>query len=126
MFSKCLLFLMVLSVAVSPAVAQTSGSISGVVRDTSGGIIAGASVVVKNTETGATRTLPTDSQGRFHAANLTVGAYEVETSMAGFRRELRSGISLTVAQEAVVNFTLQLGQVAETVEGTGEIGRAHV
>lgn len=109
-----------LIVCVSVAPAQTSGNISGVVRDTSGGIIAGASLVVRNMETGSTRTLPTDAQGRFHAANLTVGAYEVEASMEGFRRERRSGIHLTVAQEAVVNFTLQLGQVAETVEVTGE------
>ena len=100
--------------------AQTSGTISGVVRDSTGGVVPGASVIVQNVETGSTRNLETDAEGRYLAANMSPGRYQVEASVAGFQTEVHSGIGLSVGQEAVVNFTLRVGQVAERVEVTGE------
>ncbi|MCH8268898.1 MAG: carboxypeptidase regulatory-like domain-containing protein, partial [Acidobacteria bacterium] len=100
--------------------AQTSGTISGVVQDSTGGVVPGASVIVLNEETGLTRTLETDAEGRYLAANMSPGRYQVEASVTGFQTEVHSGIGLSVGQEAVVNFTLRVGQVAERVEVTGE------
>ncbi|MBI4464493.1 MAG: TonB-dependent receptor, partial [Acidobacteria bacterium] len=98
----------------------TTGTISGVVRDATGAVVPGASVTVRNVETGVTRTLPSDAQGRYRAPNLSVGRYEIQVSLAGFQTAVRSGISLSVGQEAAVNFTLEVGQVTERVEVTGE------
>ena len=64
-------------------IAQTSGTISGVVQDSTGGVVPGASVIVLNEETGLTRTLETDAQGRYLAANMSPGRYQVEASTAG-------------------------------------------
>jgi hypothetical protein len=64
--------------------------------------------------------LVTDEQGRYSAPNLPVGPYEVQVSLTGFQTEVRKGIELTVGQEAVINLSLQVGQVAERVEVIGE------
>ncbi|MBI4464835.1 MAG: TonB-dependent receptor [Acidobacteria bacterium] len=101
-------------------IAQTTATISGVVRDATGAVVPGVSVTVRNVETGIARTLPTDAEGRYRAPSLSVGRYEVQASMAGFQTAVRSGIELTVAREAVVNLMLEVGQVTERVEVTGE------
>ena len=102
------------------AMAQTTAAISGVVRDGSGAVVPGVSVVAKNLETGITRAISTDAEGRYQFPTLSVGRYELHASLQGFQTAIRSQIELTVAQEAVVNFFLQVGQVAEAVEVTGE------
>src|SRR5262245_1262168 len=104
--------------------AQTGGTISGSVSDATGALIPGASVTIKNVDTGLTRELVSDEQGRYSAPNLPVGPYEVQISLPGFRTEIRKGIELSVGQQAVINLTLQVGQVAETVEVTGEAAAA--
>ncbi|MBI4442064.1 MAG: TonB-dependent receptor [Acidobacteria bacterium] len=102
------------------AFAQSAGTITGTVSDSTGAVIPGASVTVRNVETGFTRALTTDERGRFAAPQLPVGNYEVTTSSAGFQSSVRRGITLTVGAEAVVNFSMSLGAVAESIEVTGE------
>src|SRR5690349_2787579 len=120
MFKKVLLLLWLCGLCSSVGLAQTGGTISGSCRDASGALIPGASVTIKNVDTGLTRELVTDEQGRYSAPNLPVGSYEVQVSLAGFQTGIRKGVELSVGQEAVLNFSLQVGQVAETVEVTGE------
>ena len=103
---------------ITPAMAQTTATISGSVRDSTGALIPGASVTAKNVETGITRITATEEQGRYQLLNLNVGRYEVEVSLPGFQTAVRSGIVLAVGEQAVANFTLQIGQVAERVEVT--------
>ena len=98
----------------------TTGTISGVVRDATAAVIPGATVTVTNVDTGISRSLSTGAQGRFNAPNLLPGNYEVQAQVAGFQTEVRSGITLSVGREAVVNFTLQVGDVTQSVEVTGE------
>ena len=98
----------------------TGGTISGAVSDSSGAVIPGATVVVRNVETGADRTITSDAAGRYSAQQLTSGSYELEVTAAGFQTTVRSGITLTVGQEAVVNFSLQVGATTERIEVTGE------
>ena len=103
---------------ITPAMAQTTATISGSVRDSTGALIPGASVTAKNVETGITRITATEEQGRYQLLNLNVGRYEVEVSLPGFQTAVRSGIVLAVGEQAVANFTLQIGQVSERVEVT--------
>src|SRR3989442_14740649 len=81
----------------------TTGTISGVVQDPTGAVIPGVSVTVRNVDTGTARTVTTDEGGRYTAPNLSLGNYEVQGQLTGFRTEVRSGITLTVGREAVVN-----------------------
>jgi hypothetical protein len=92
-----------------------TGSISGAVTDTSGGIVAGASISVKNTQTGVATPVTANAQGRYVAPDLIVGTYDVQAQMKGFQTQVHSGIVLSVGSNAVADFSLPVGQVAETV-----------
>src|SRR5580704_2395806 len=98
----------------------TTGTISGIVQDPSGAAIAGAEVTVKNLDTGMARTFTSDAGGRYTVPDLPLGNYEVQAQHAGFQTEVRSGITLTVGREAVVNLSLKVGQLSEKVTITGE------
>ena len=102
------------------ALAQVTASIVGTVQDTSGAVIPGAALTVKNLETGAARTVTADDRGYYRALSLPVGRYEVAAEKAGFRTEVRTGINLTVGQEAVVNVSLEIGEVQQAVTVTAE------
>ena len=72
MYGKAVLGIGVCVFCIQLGIAQTTGTISGVVRDATGGVVPRASITVKNVETGITRSMPTDAQGRYRAANLSV------------------------------------------------------
>src|SRR5688572_3232292 len=98
----------------------TTGTISGTVRDATGAVLPGASVVVINEETGGSRTVQTDASGYYVAPSLNPGRYQLTASLEGFQKLVRSGIELTVGRQAVVNLDLQVGQVSQSVEVTAE------
>src|SRR4051794_17745979 len=103
------------------AVAQvTTGTISGTVTDSTGAVMPGAKIVVENQDTGITRTVMSDSAGRYSAPSLSLGNYRVTVSMDGFETAARTGIALTVGREALVNVALSVGAVTQTVEVAGE------
>src|SRR5881409_2885547 len=97
-----------------------SAAISGFVRDTSGAVIPGTTVTAKHVETGLTRTVQTSEEGSYTMPQLPVGSYEMTAEKPGFRQQVRSGITLVVAQEAVVNLTLDVGDLAEKITVTEE------
>ena len=96
--------------------AQGEAAIQGVVSDSSGGAIPGVAIRIKNVETGAERNQVTDESGRYEAAALPVGRYEVRAEKAGFRSEERTGISLALGQRESVDLVLQVGDVRQTVK----------
>ena len=98
----------------------TGGTISGTVSDSTGAVIPGAMVTARSLETGIERIVTTSSEGRYTTLQIGLGGYEVRAESAGFRTVVRTGITLAVGQEAMVDFTLQVGAVAETVTVTGE------
>jgi len=109
--------------AAASAKAQTiTGTILGVVTDTSGAGMSGATITLTNIETGAVRGLTTDAAGHYRGSGLGLGRYEVRAEQAGFQSVVRAGIVLTVGREAVVNFTLAPAKVVETVVVSGEAG----
>ncbi|MEJ2079437.1 MAG: carboxypeptidase regulatory-like domain-containing protein, partial [Acidobacteriota bacterium] len=112
------IFLLLLTVV--PAFGQGSeGTITGFVRDETGGVIPGVEVTIKNLGTGATRTVITDDSGRFSAVALPIGTYEVSASQAGFKKQVETGLKLNVAQTLRVDLNLQLGEITESVTVTG-------
>ena len=94
---------------------STTGIISGTVTDTSGAVVAGAKVEVKNVGTGIVQSTTSNAQGRFRVSELLVGDYEVQAAQPGFQTVVRKGITLTVGSEAVIDFSLQVGQAQQTV-----------
>ncbi len=102
--------------AFSPAFGQiVGGTISGAVRDKTGAAVAGATVTVRQIETGASRQLTTDSDGRFYAPSVPVGNFVVTVSHEGFQTDQRSGISLAIGQSLQVNFDLGVEKVEQEV-----------
>ncbi|HEV7967689.1 MAG TPA: carboxypeptidase-like regulatory domain-containing protein [Candidatus Acidoferrales bacterium] len=109
------LLLLVYAAAPRMAWAQAEASINGAVTDTTGAIIAGATVKVKNVEIGTVRAIVTDNAGRYDAPSLAVGKYEVSAEQAGFRTEIKTGITVTVGQRAEVNLMLAVGGVQQSI-----------
>jgi len=97
-----------------------TGTISGVVQDSSGGLITGATVTIKNVEMGATRVVTSDEDGHYIVPVLPVGNYEVQGWRAGFQTEVRGGIVLTVGREEVINLTLNVGQFSDKIWVTAD------
>src|SRR5487761_41001 len=100
--------------------AQVVGAtLSGTVADTSGAVMPQAHVSIKNVATGITRAVTADSAGFYTAPNLLPGSYEITISARGFRTQVRTGITLTVGAQQVLNITMQVGQVTQTVQVSG-------
>ena len=99
---------------------QGGGTISGVVTDAQNSSIPAAEVRIRNTGTNATFRTKANEQGFFTAPSLAVGDYEVTTERAGFKRSVRTGITLQVNQTAQVDVRLELGQLADSIVVSGE------
>jgi Carboxypeptidase regulatory-like domain/TonB-dependent Receptor Plug Domain len=96
------------------------GTILGTIVDRSSAVVPRASILIRNLANGVTRTVTTDPAGFYTAPNLLSGTYEVTASAAGFAASVRSDITLTVGNQRVLNFTLNVGQVAEAVHVSTE------
>ena len=118
--SPPLLLLALLGLMPSPAAAQTAATISGLVTDGTGGVLPGVTVTATSLDTGGVRTDVTDEQGRYEVSNLGLGEHELRAELGGFRTAVRRGITLTVGSSAAIDFTMELGTVAEEVLVTGE------
>ena len=99
---------------------QGRGTIQGLVTDTSGAAVPGATVAVTNNATNQVFRTESTSEGLYQAPNLAVGEYTVSVEKTGFRRAVRSGLQLQVDQRAQVDVRMDVGQLAETVEVKGE------
>ncbi len=87
----------------------------GVVKDSSGSAVPGAIVKITDTGTGAVRQEVTDNTGLYRATLLDVGTYSVEAEKAGFKKIMKQGVLLPVGETVTVDFTLEIGAVAETL-----------
>jgi hypothetical protein len=112
-----LLTLCVSSLLILPLQAQkTSGTITGIVTDPSGAVVANASVTVINTATGLTRTTSTDTQGVYAVPELEPGTYNVTVKVANFKQAVVNAVELHVASTTTANVKLEVGGASERVE----------
>jgi hypothetical protein len=118
---RVVLAVALLATTASLAVAQiTSATISGTIKDETGGVLPGAVVVVKNLDTGLTRSVVTDSNGYYTVPGLAPGKYETRATLQGFTTAVQTGFALEVAQQAALNIVLKLGVTSESITVTGE------
>ena len=101
--------------------AQVVGAtLSGTVTDTSGGVVPNADVTAKNVSNGIARTATTNGSGLYTVPNLQPGPYEITVAAGGFNTDVRSGVTLNVGQELVLNFTVKPGMAVQKVEVNAE------
>src|SRR5204862_6574826 len=98
------------------AVAQLNGT----VRDTSGSVVANASVSLRNLDTNRTYTSTSDASGYYIVPNLPPGPYELNVTYPGFEAVVQSGIQLRVGQTATLDLTLAVEGRREVVEVTSQ------
>src|SRR5258707_14481142 len=104
-----------------PIYAQVSGAtLTGTVKDSSGAVIPNAQVVIMDVATGVTRTVSPGGAGLYTAPNLLPGTYEVRITATGFSTAVQKGVILTVGEQQVLDFTMRVGQMSQTVEVTTE------
>jgi len=109
--------LLCLVILLAPLCAQTtSGAIVGSVTDPSGAVIGGASITVTNVDTGISVKATTDSSGEYVVTPLSVGHYSVAVEATGFKRSVRTDITLNVQDRLRVDAKLEVGAVTDTVE----------
>jgi hypothetical protein len=115
--------LLVLALAVcvfSPQYASAQGSgttsLSGVVTDADGGVIPGATVVVKNDATGASYEAISTSSGAYNVPAIDPGTYSITVSLSGFKTAVVNNVRVLTATPASVNVKLEVGALSETVE----------
>ena len=107
-------FFLILAMAVARA--SITGSISGVVTDSSGAVISGAKVVASNVETGVRTTVTSDSSGFYKFASLAVGTYDLEVTQTGFRTYKKTGLVIDANSALRADATLPVGAINEKVE----------
>ena len=107
--------------AAGTLVAQDSrGGISGRVLDPSSAAVAGAAVVVLNTDTNTATRLTTNQTGYYEANLLLPGSYEISAEMQGFKKTVRRGIVLALSTRLEIDLALELGGLAETISVVAE------
>ena len=120
-YALAVLFCAVLGLLVPPASAQVYyGSIVGVVTDPSGAGVPNASVNIIDAANGQTRTVTSDSSGRFTISDIQAGTYNVKASAPGFKELDKDNVGVTINNVTRVDLPLEVGQLSEkvTVEGT--------
>jgi hypothetical protein len=120
MMSKKLAVLAVLvslAIFAPTTVAQVvTGAIVGAVKDTSGGVVPGATIIITNLDQNVVvRTLKSDAQGGYSATLLPVGRYAVTVEAANFKKTTDTGIVLDVDETLTVNLTLEVGAATQSV-----------
>ncbi len=105
----------------SEALAQrTTANVYGLVKDPTGAVIPGVTVVLTNEETGVEHALTSNQVGEFSATFLPVGRYTLKINAQGFKSFIQKGLELTAGQQVRYPVTLQVGDISQGVEVTSE------
>ncbi len=113
------LFGLLLTLGAAPLVAQTTNAtMTGIVTDASGGVVANATVTATNTASGVTRNAATNEAGLYTLASLLPGTYDLKVTMQGFKTKIQTGVVLETGAVVKADVTLEVGSVTESVEVT--------
>src|SRR5579871_5896207 len=120
--TRLLLVALTVFVLCLAAVAQsTSGRILGTLTDQTGAAVGGATVTVTDTQRGTTRTVTSDETGSYAVPDLAPGTYKIHVELKGFKTVERPNVQIEVATDVRADFSLQPGQVNETLTITDEV-----
>jgi outer membrane receptor protein involved in Fe transport len=101
-----------------------TGQLSGTVTDSSGSVLPGAAVSIKNTGTQATREVVTDNDGNFVATDLLAGTYDITVTLQGFKTFTQTSVVLSANERVALRaITLEVGEMAETISIVAEAAR---
>src|SRR5216683_232572 len=113
------LLLALLAAPLTARAQATTGTISGTATDESKAVLPGVTVVVRNTETGATRALVTNENGRYRTLNLPPGVYRVSGEIQGFSSSARENLVVQIGRDVLADLILKVGSVTEQVTVQG-------
>ena len=97
------------------AIADTGGSLSGTVRDSTGGVVPNIPVIIRNVATGLEQPANTNADGYYVYPTLPVGRYEIEISLDGFKPYKRTGLTIDVNTKLQADITLEVGERSEQI-----------
>jgi hypothetical protein len=95
---------------------QANASLGGSVSDASGALIPGVTITAKNTQTGVVTTATSNESGSYQFPNLQTGVYTVTAELPGFRTQAYNDVTLGIAQQVRLNFSLQVGGLSQNIE----------
>ena len=105
----------------SGAFAQTfQGGVRGIIRDADGGVLPGVSITLSNDDTGVSRTVVSNAVGEYNLSSVQAGTYTLRAELGGFAPYVSEGLIIGVSSFLVVDATLAIGGIEETVTVTGE------
>ena len=111
----CLALLLALGIGARAQTQIATGVIQGTVLDESGAVLPAANVEVKNPDTNFTRSLPTDSSGRFVFLQLQPGRYLLTVSKQGFATLVQENLDLTVGQTISLSLNMKVSRLEEKI-----------
>ncbi len=117
---RIFLAILTLFVSVTVASAQTSnGTVVGLITDTTGGAIVGATVTIVSADTGAVRTTVTNQEGTFRIESVLPGVYSVSATAPGFQTTIHSGLQVPGTSIVSSSLVLKVGTASDKVEVVG-------
>src|ERR1700682_3330714 len=114
-FTQVLGLLVILLIPVAVIAQVSGGTVSGKVTDSTGALIPGAQVAIRNTATGVTTSLVANEDGIYRASNLLAGDYEITASAPNFTSFLQKGVTLTVGADLTIDLKLAAGAVTASI-----------
>jgi hypothetical protein len=118
------LLLLVLSFCSVPTHAQYRAGIQGVIVDSQGGVVEGATVTLTSKETSVSKTTTTDSSGIYNFLSLAPGRYVIVVEQPGFKKKSLEDVAVAAEQTQALNIALEVGEVTQAVTVNGDVGPA--
>lgn len=112
--------ILIVAVTCGPAFGQTAttGTVLGTASDTTGAVIPGVTIELKDNATGAVRTTITNDAGQYRFTSVIPGQYAVTATLQGFRQAVISPVGVETAKSSLIDVRLEIGEVSETLEVT--------
>src|SRR5215472_13016925 len=105
------------------AAQQATAQLTGTVKDSSGALVPGAKIELKNSKTNVSKTVTSDRDGSYLFTLVPIGTYEVSVEKQGFSKFIQKGITLDVNQNGHLDVALQVGAESQVVEVTGNVAQ---